>query len=645
MDSHSESHGSNNHAKTRRPRSSISDKEYDFWRTWTCCNCGTGGMTTRINSQCFEFNCGHIRCGNCALTQHKVARLSKFTGTSGSPEEASSSTVPSRTEDPMETEIPTGRRRKKFNAAVKSLFKRRGQDHQEAAPQGLTEYSFQRPKSETLRTNTNSQEDYSTAPESIPLPLQSPGKRGPQDRQEVANQGLAEPLYQLPKPETPLMAFNFREDYRRVGSIPYFSSNSFLETADLDEHVYQPDAETLWTDFKSQGDHWTGNSIPLRLQNPGKWPESGSDGVDDHKDGGKHDDKAALDPVVVRDLKTLDILTTLIDWLRFVISLPFGVNGEPSKGTSRLSWTCRCGYQSFDDFQELDEGVVAEFADELLRSGYITHANVSTGAARETPGLFRQASNAFVTFRGSINGLRSSILPLFSKPTAVDPIALQCLPEGRCRWLHLCLKKRPYATQLESLHVCIDDNQHKFIDATFFKALRKAYYGRRTWRDKALFALRKIQFVEFELCPDNLVDHITPNRLPPTVDEYEFQPTNKLPPIGEEHLMHLFTTCSVPLPNSSLYLRHIPKRKSQALCFQSDRIGGNIGWGLHFVESLNGSLAVTVMFVVSLVLGIVFAVCWSIWKKDVQGAFGVAAYMTSVMTLAVMTWQMWAAYY
>lgn len=107
--------------------------------------------------------------------------------------------------------------------------------------------------------------------------------------------------------------------------------------------------------------------------------------------------------------------------------------------------------------------------------------------------------------------------------------------------------------------------------------------------------------------------------------------------------MHLFTTCAAPPVSTSLYLEHIPKRRNQALGFQSDKIDGNTGWGLHFVESLNGSLAVSVLFVISLVLGIVFAVCWSIYKKDVQGAFGVSAYVTSVMTLAVMTWQMWTA--
>jgi hypothetical protein len=66
-------------------------------------------------------------------------------------------------------------------------------------------------------------------------------------------------------------------------------------------------------------------------------------------------------------------------------------------------------------------------------------------------------------------------------------------------------------------------------------------------------------------------------------------------------------------------------------------------WGLHFVENLNTSLAVTVMFTVSLVTGLVFAIVWSVLKMDVQGAFGVTAYITSVATLAVMSWQMWGA--
>ncbi len=106
--------------------------------------------------------------------------------------------------------------------------------------------------------------------------------------------------------------------------------------------------------------------------------------------------------------------------------------------------------------------------------------------------------------------------------------------------------------------------------------------------------------------------------------------------------MHLFTSCSSQPLNTSLYLRHIPKRKEQALSFRPDLVDAITGWGLLFVEGLNSALAMIVMFAVSVLLGVVFAVCWTVWRQDSQGAFGVASYVTIVVTLAVMTWQMWA---
>jgi len=60
----------------------------------------------------------------------------------------------------------------------------------------------------------------------------------------------------------------------------------------------------------------------------------------------------------------------------------------------------------------------------------------------------------------------------------------------------MCLKKRPYATKLRPLHVCKDTDKNDFTDATFFKALRKAYYSHRSWSERILFKLRKIEFVE-----------------------------------------------------------------------------------------------------------------------------------------------------
>ncbi|KAE8452044.1 hypothetical protein EG329_002209 [Mollisiaceae sp. DMI_Dod_QoI] len=150
----------------------------------------------------------------------------------------------------------------------------------------------------------------------------------------------------------------------------------------------------------------------------------------------------------------------------------------------------------------------------------------------------------------------------------------------------------------------------------------------------------------FDLCPEDLVDHIIPDKLPPTIDEYDFMPPpplKKCPPIGASHMMHLFTSCTEQPLNASLYLRHIPKRTDQALSFRADLIDGQTGYVLHFVEKQNNSLAVTVMFIVSLIVGLVFGVWWTVRKQDIQGAFGVASYVTSVITLAVMAWQMWSS--
>jgi hypothetical protein len=44
----------------------------------------------------------------------------------------------------------------------------------------------------------------------------------------------------------------------------------------------------------------------------------------------------------------------------------------------------------------------------------------------------------------------------------------------------MCLKKRPYATKWEPLHVCKDEEQEDYTDASFFKALTLAYYKQRT---------------------------------------------------------------------------------------------------------------------------------------------------------------------
>jgi hypothetical protein len=135
--------------------------------------------------------------------------------------------------------------------------------------------------------------------------------------------------------------------------------------------------------------------------------------------------------------------------------------------------------------------------------------------------------------------------------------------------------------------VCKDDEKNEFTDASYFKALR-AYYKQRSLSEKILLKLRKVEIVEvrisskgsisllthysqFELCPNDFVDGITPDKLPPTVDEYDFlppPPPKKVPPTGPEHMMHLSTSCSSRALTTFLYLSY-PKEEGPSTLLPS----------------------------------------------------------------------------
>ncbi|EDO04752.1 predicted protein [Sclerotinia sclerotiorum 1980 UF-70] len=322
----------------------------------------------------------------------------------------------------------------------------------------------------------------------------------------------------------------------------------------------------------------------------------------------------------------------------------FGGNSDSLRGTRRMIWKCKCGCTSYDDFSEWpgQEGAIVEFAKELMQAGYITQAQITRQPGRTNNWAPRKPQIGLNLISRIIPRIRQTSLPVFVQSSSKKSTV--CLPVDKCRWLHLCMKKRPYATHLKPLHVCKDDEQNPLTDKTFFKALKQAYSKEKTWKDWLIFKLEKIEFIGFEACPDDYVDHIKPNDLPSTTNEYDFVPplsSKMVPPIGPKHMLHLFQNCSaISQVNSSFYLQRIPRRKIEPITFKANSLNDNLGWGLHFVEGLNTSLAVTVMFIVSSILGIGFAICWTMLEKDIQGAFAVAAYVTSVATLAVMTWQM-----
>ena len=77
-----------------------------------------------------------------------------------------------------------------------------------------------------------------------------------------------------------------------------------------------------------------------------------------------------------------------------------------------------------------------------------------------------------------------------------------------------------------------------------------------------------------------------------------------------------------------------PKKKKQRLVVCPQR-GVSTGWGLQLVEGwVAGKL--WLLALLFLVLGtIIFGICWSVLKKDLQGAFAVSAYTVALVGLVV----------
>ena len=69
------------------------------------------------------------------------------------------------------------------------------------------------------------------------------------------------------------------------------------------------------------------------------------------------------------------------------------------------------------------------------------------------------------------------------------------------------------------------------------------------------------------------------------------------------------------------------------------RQGTSVGWGIHLVESWVVSRLWLLGLMLFVIGSLVFGVCWSIFRHDLQGAFSVAAYIVTLMGITVGTLQ------
>jgi hypothetical protein len=97
--------------------------------------------------------------------------------------------------------------------------------------------------------------------------------------------------------------------------------------------------------------------------------------------------------------------------------------------------------------------------------------------------------------------------------------------------------------------------------------------------------------------------------------------------------MHMLTSPECIDPKETFVLDQIPKRTKGELRGIAGRPAD--GWGINFQEGWDVDLLIGTVLTVFLVASLLFAVLWSHFKLDVQGAFGVSSYMVTAVGIFV----------
>ncbi|KAF1811209.1 hypothetical protein P152DRAFT_376035, partial [Eremomyces bilateralis CBS 781.70] len=346
-----------------------------------------------------------------------------------------------------------------------------------------------------------------------------------------------------------------------------------------------------------------------------------------------------------------------------------GVEKPVTPGQVRIRWTCKCGEELYDDFIEVRPGAAAELEAKLKSIGTRTlpttsHTSQASPGSSNSSSPISASSSAFnsvpssATSIGSLSSFPSNLNTPTSnrpKPNLSSNRRPRYLPYPPTTplWLLTCANEGKWTPKVTHLDV------HPALirsDRDLALALRDHYARLHHRWPKALKlrGLSSIHFVQFELHRNRFADirkvpDVPPapplaSRDQPAVAEplssasyqgcatamdpsYEFETTDLIPPVGSHYLMHLLRHPSDYDGELIAYLR-TPKRRG--------RLDVGVGWGIALVEGYL-PLRVWGMLVVLFVLGsLVFAVTWTVRSKgDLQGAFGVAAWVSTIAALTL----------
>ena len=351
-------------------------------------------------------------------------------------------------------------------------------------------------------------------------------------------------------------------------------------------------------------------------------------------------------PCTSTKLATMYKRSLLATWAQVRMSLARLTRGRPiSTQKKRIYSQCRCGHRFFDDYLELKDGAAVKHWKWLQRRFPLDRSSDRQVSGRGSS-LISGTSNLISSVLSLIDGLEAfgnHVLGRDGTETSLPQYRLENTSNERPRspgrngellFLLLCVPHRQYATKLLQPQISAVRS-----DKDFFRLLRVNYQQMRgrVKRTLSLKTLRSIKFVQLELYKSELVDIRKQDDMPPEVkkDEYRYNPVPAeiIPPVGENHMLHLIKHPS-HAEEDGLLLERIPKKLKERLLVCPSR-GTGLGWGIYFIEGWHISVITLVVFAIVLAGSLAFLICWSVLKHDVQGASGVAAYMIAFLGLTI----------
>jgi hypothetical protein len=117
---------------------------------------------------------------------------------------------------------------------------------------------------------------------------------------------------------------------------------------------------------------------------------------------------------------------------------------------------------------------------------------------------------------------------------------------------------------------------------------------------------------------------------------YSPAPAEVIPPVGENHLMHLFQHPLHAQSKRVCFDRFPKKFRDRLVCAGQPT---QLGWGLHFVEGWSVKKIWLSGFLISGVGSLVFGILWAVFEHSIQDAFAVAGYCLTIGTFGVGTVQ------